>query len=83
MLETPKSFMCSRAAEGCRFTLWKDCLTRGGGPELSAKLVQLVLANQVVRGSTGVIMVDDRQIQFFPNGADMASVRRPLTYEKK
>ena len=83
MLETQRSFMCSRAAEGCKFTLWKDCLTRGGGPELSAKLVQLVLVNQVVRGSTGVIMVDDRSIQFFPHGTDMASARRALTYEKK
>ena len=83
VLETQLSFMCSRAADGCKFTLWKDCLTRGGGPELSAKLVQLVLANQVVRGSTGVIMVDDKQIQFFPHGTDMPSIRRPLIYEKK
>ena len=83
VLETPRSFMCSRAAEGCKFTLWKDCLTRGGGPELSAKLVQLVLQNQVVRGSTGVIMVDDRQIQFFPHGSEAPSSRRSLIYEKK
>jgi DNA topoisomerase-3 len=83
VLETQLSFMCSRAAEGCKFTLWKDCLTRGGGPELSAKLVQLVLANQVVRGSTGVIMVDEKQISFFPHGSDAASTRRPLIYVKK
>ena len=83
VLEGTKGFFCSRSAEGCKFTLWKDCLTRGGGPELSSKLVQLMLANQVLRGSTGVIMMDDRQIQFFPNGADMASARRTLTYEKK
>ena len=83
VLETPRSFMCSRAAEGCRFTLWKDCLTRGGGPELSAKLVQLVLANQVVRGSTGVIMMDEKQIQFFPHGSETATTRRPLIYVKK
>ena len=83
VLETPRSFMCSQAAEGCKFTLWKDCLTRGGGPELSAKLVQLVLAQQVVRGSTGVLMVDDKQISFFPNGSETASARRSLIYEKK
>ena len=83
VLETPRSFMCSQAAEGCKFTLWKDCLTRGGGPELSAKLVQLVLAQQVVRGSTGVLMVDDKQISFFPNGSEMASARRSLIYEKR
>ncbi len=83
VLETERSFLCSRAAEGCRFTLWKDCLTRGGGPELSAKLVQLILANQVVRGSTGVIMIDGKQIQFFPHGQEAPSVRRALVYEKK
>ena len=83
VLENPRSFFCSRSAEGCRFTLWKDCLTRGGGPELSAKLVQLVLTNQVVRGSTGVIMADDRQISFFPAGSEIASVRRSLIYEKR
>lgn len=83
VLEGTKGFFCSRSAEGCKFTIWKDCLTRGGGPELSAKLVQLVLAQQVVRGSTGVIMVDDRQISFFPHGSEMATVRRALTYEKR
>lgn len=83
VLENPRSFFCSRSAEGCRFTLWKDCLTRGGGPELSAKLVQLVLTNQVVRGSTGVIMANDRQISFFPAGSEIASVRRSLIYEKR
>ncbi len=83
VLETERSFLCSRAADGCHFTLWKDCLTRGGGPELSLRLVQLILANQVVRGSTGVIMVDGKQIQFFPHGQESPSVRRALIYEKK
>ena len=83
VLEGTKGFFCSRSAEGCKFTIWKDCLTRGGGPELSAKLVQLVLVQQVVRGSTGVVMVDDRQIQFFPHGSEMATARRPLIYEKR
>ena len=83
VLENERSFFCSRSAEGCKFTLWKDCLTRGGGPELNAKLLQLVLAQQVVRGSTGVIMIDDRQISFFPHGTDMPSARRALIYEKR
>jgi len=83
VLENERSFFCSRSAEGCKFTLWKDCLTRGGGPELSAKLIQLILANQVVRGSTGVITVDGRQISFFPHGSQTATVWRSLTYTKK
>ena len=83
VLETPRAFMCSRNPAGCKFTLWKDCLTRGGGPELSAKLVQLILAQQVVRGSTGVITVDDKAIQFFPHGSEMATAKRSLIYEKR
>ncbi len=83
ILENDRTFFCSRSAEGCKFTLWKDCLTRGGGPELSAKLLQLVLANQVVRGSTGVIMIDERQLSFFPHGQETASVKRSLIYEKR
>lgn len=83
VLEGTKGFFCDRSAEGCKFTLWKDCLTRGGGPELSPKLVQLILSNQVVRGSTGVITLDDRQIAFFPHGSDVCSIRRALIYEKR
>ncbi len=83
VLENARSFFCTKTAEGCHFTLWKDCLTRGGGPELNAKILQLLLANQVVRGSTGVIMVDGKQIAFFPHGAQVASTSRPLTWVKK
>ncbi len=83
VLENDRSFFCNQSAEGCRFTLWKDCLTRGGGPELTAKLVQLVLANQVVRGSTGVIMTDGKNISFFRGSEEFPSIRRSLIYEKK
>lgn len=78
-----EAFFCSRAADGCHFTLWKDCLTRGGGPMLTEKLLRLLLEKQVVRGSTGAITMLDGAISFFPNGSDRASACRPLTYEKK
>ena len=83
VLESPQAFFCSRAADGCHFTLWKDCLTRGGGPMLTEKLLRLLLEKQVVRGSTGAITMLDGAISFFPNGSDRASACRPLTYEKK
>lgn len=83
VLESPQAFFCSRAADGCHFTLWKDCLTRGGGPMLTEKLLRLLLEKQVVRGSTGAITLLDGAISFFPNGSDRASACRPLTYEKK
>ena len=83
VLESPQAFFCSRAADGCHFTLWKDCLTRGGGPMLTEKLLRLLLEKQVVRGSTGAITLLDGAISFFPNESDRASAYRPLTYEKK
>lgn len=83
VVETPRTFMCTRSAQECKFTLWKDCLTRGGGPELNAKLLQLLLSNQVVRGSTGVIMMDGKEIRFYPHGSEMPSARRALIYVKK
>ncbi len=83
VLENERTFFCAKSTAGCKFTLWKDCLTRGGGPELSAKIVQLLIQNQVVRGSTGVIMMDGKQIAFFPNGAQEATSRRPLTWTKR
>ncbi len=83
VLETARSFLCSRLSEGCHFTLWKDCLTPGGGPELSAKLIQLLLDRHEVRGSTGTIVMNDQVVSFWPQGSDRATVTRPLTYEKK
>ena len=40
--ESPRAFSCTEAS--CRCTLWKDCLTRGGGPVLTEKLIRLLLA---------------------------------------
>ncbi len=82
VLETPRSFLCSRSGEGCTFTLWKDCLTRGGGPELTAHLVELLLARRQVQGSTGVLVMNDQVLSFWPTGAASASVTRAIRYEK-
>lgn len=83
VLESPRTFFCSRLPEGCHFTLWKDCLTRGGGPELTARLVQLLLEKRQLRGSTGVVVVDEGAIAFYPEGAQSASVQRTLIYQKQ
>ncbi len=80
--ETDRAFSCSRYREGCRFTLWKDGLTRGGGPALNTKLIQLLLRDGRVRGSTGVIAIGAEGITFTPNGQEMPAVTRPLTWEK-
>lgn len=67
VLESQRSFFCSRLEEGCHFTLWKDTLTRGGGPELSARLVALLLAHRALRGSTGtIVLTENGSIAFIP-----------------
>ena len=53
--ENEKAFGCSRWRDGCKFTIWKDCLTRQGGPMLTAALVKLMIERRDVAGSTGVI----------------------------
>lgn len=83
VLESPQTFFCSRLSEGCRFTLWKDCLVRGGGPEITAKLVQLLLRQRQLRGSTGVIVMDEQRIAFYPTGSDGPTANRSLIYQKK
>lgn len=80
--ENPRTFFCDQAENGCRFTLWKDCLVRGGGPELNRKLLQLLLRDRQVVGSTGGIVLDQGQIGFFPTGSQRPSVVRPITYGK-
>ena len=81
--ENVKAFGCSGWREGCRFTLWKDGLQRGGGPPLNEKLVRLLLEKGEVKGSTGVIALRDGQLSFTPNGQDGPSVSMNIVYEKK
>ena len=82
VLETQRSFMCSRLKDGCHFTLWKDCLTRGGGPELTDKLVKLLLERKAVQGSTGVVALADQHILFTPSGGSSPTASRSILYQK-
>ena len=82
VLESAQTFFCSRLSEGCHFTLWKDCLTRGGGPEMTDKLVQLLLKQKQLRGSTGTIVLGDQRIAFYPIGSNGATVNRSVIYQK-
>lgn len=66
--ENSKAFGCSRWREGCKLTLWKDCLVSRGGPKLTASLVRLVLEKREVAGSTGVITYVPGELpRFAPN----------------
>ena len=81
--ESEKAFGCSSWKEGCAFTLWKNCLTRGGGPLLNKKLVTLLLQQKSVRGSTGTLVLDQNTLRFEPSEADHAAVSVPIVYQKK
>lgn len=80
--ENQKAFYCSRFREGCRLTLWKNALERGGGPALSDKLVTLVLKDKNVRGSTGVIALDHKLLTFTRAGESMPAVQAPIEGRK-
>lgn len=66
--ENAKAFGCSRWREGCKFTLWKDAVSRVGGPELTDKLVKALLAAEGgdLRGSTGTLHYHDGYVTFTP-----------------
>ncbi len=81
--ESEKAFGCSAWRDGCRFTLWKDGLTRGGGPALNVKIVSLLLQNREVRGSTGILRLEGETLTFTPSGAQEPSVRVGVRYERK
>lgn len=75
---SPKAFGCKE--KSCSFTLWKDCLVKGGGPEINDKLLTMLLEKHQLQGSTGLIQMDDTQIIFIPNGHQSPSVVRSLLY---
>ncbi len=78
--ENSAAFGCTE--QECKCTIWKDCLHRGGGPALNAKLVTLLLEKKEVKGSTGVIAIRDGKILFTPNGSEVPAAERELIYEK-
>ena len=81
MRESPLAFNCTE--KGCKCTMWKDSLTRGGGPALNEKLVRLLLEKKELKGSTGILAIRDGMLQFTPNGSETPGISRSLIYEKK
>ena len=79
--ESPRTFSCTE--NGCNCTIWKDCLVNGGGPELTDKLVLLLLEKKELHGSTGLLMIREGRILFYPKGSEVPSVNRPITWERK
>ena len=80
LTENSKAFGCTE--RGCHCTVWKDCLVRGGGPEITGKLMSLLLEKKQLQGSTGILILKDGRILFYPNGSSQPSVNRSLIYQK-
>ena len=80
--ENSKGFYCTRYRQGCHFTLWKDTLKRGGGPMLTAKLMELLLKSKSLQGSTGNLALDKEHLTFTPKGAGEPSIRVSIAYVK-
>ncbi len=81
--ETDKAFGCSSWREGCQFTLWKDALSRGGGPRLSAAIVTRLLNEGRVEGSTGTIILNKEEVSFIKKGQDRPSAAFSIRYRRK
>ncbi len=81
--ESDRAFSCENHGKTCYFTLWKDCLTRGGGPVINENILRLLLGAKQVKGSTGTIVLHDTSVAFYPSGSDAPSVVKALTYSKK
>ena len=81
MQESALAFSCTE--KECRCTIWKDMLTRGKGPEITEKLLRIILEKKQVKGSTGTITLQEGMLRFYPNGSEAPSAARSLIYEKK
>ena len=81
--ETDKAFGCSGWREGCVFTLWKDALSRGGGPKLNTAIVTRLLQEGRVAGSTGTVSLSGETVSFTKTGQDAPSASFGVRYQKK
>ena len=82
-MESPLAFSCTESSTGCAFTLWKDCLTRSGGPEITEKLLRLILEKKELVGSTGTISLKPSQITFLPRDPSQTAIVKSLEYRPK
>ena len=78
--ESSLAFGCTE--KECRFTLWKDGVTKGGGPMIDEKLLRLLLEKKNLRGSTGTLTLTDSTLGFTPNEPGKQAVQRSLVYVK-
>ncbi len=83
VLENSKAFYCSDWKKGCKFTVWKNCLQKAGGPMLNKKIITILLKENQVVGSTGIIKTDGNSISFTRTNEEKPVVSIPLLYRKE
>lgn len=81
--ETDRAFGCAAWKAGCPFTLWKDALTRAGGPRLTAAIAKRLLQEGQVQGSTGTIQIAEEHLRFTKVGEAAPAANVPVRYVKK
>ena len=79
--ENAYAFSCTE--KDCHCTVWKDCLQKGGGPAITGKLLLLLLEKKQLQGSTGILMIREGKILFYPNGSEIPSVERSMIYVRQ
>lgn len=75
--ENEKAFGCSQWKHGCAMTIWKDALARHGGPALNRDIVERLLRDGRVTGSTGTITLNGGQLRF--SFKDSAEATPPIS----
>ena len=81
--ETEKAFGCSDWKSGCHFTIWKNCLVRSGGPMINEKLIKLILNDKLVKGSSGTLVLQGKNLFFIKKGEEAPSVTVTIQYDRK
>ena len=81
--ENQKAFGCSEWRNGCKFTIWKNCLERAGGPLLNEEIVNDIFRKGKFVASGTTVILNNSKLLFYKVGTDIngkADYVVPLTH---
>ena len=58
-------------------------MQKGGGPAITGKLLLLLLEKKQLQGSTGILMMKEGRLLFYPNGSEVPSAERSMIYSRQ
>ena len=67
--ENAKAFGCTRWRDGCKFTIWKNCLERAGGPEITKDMLNKLLDSGRASVPGGEVWMTDSEIRLYRSGS--------------